>query len=138
MKKKLNNQSSIINHQLLNAGQALVTLLIFMVLGITVTTAAVTLVINNSISTTKAQQAAIVYSIAESGAENAVLRLLRNPFYTGETLEVGEGTAVITVTGTNPKIIRSVGTAGNFKRTIEIQATFTNNILTIQSWNEVQ
>lgn len=119
------------------AGQALVTLLIFMVIAITVTAAAVSLVIINSVSTSKTQQASLVYSVAESGAENGLLRLLRNPFYTGETLDVGEGTAVITVTGVNPKVITSVGTIGNFQRTIEIQVDFTNNIMTIQSWKEI-
>ena len=118
-------------------GQALVTLLIFMVIAITVTAAAVSLVVINSVSTSKTQQASLVYSVAESGAENGLLRLLRNPFYTGETLSVGDGEAVITVTGTNPKIITSVGTIGNFKRTIEIQVDFTNNIMTIQSWKEI-
>jgi hypothetical protein len=118
-------------------GQALVTLLIFMVIAVTVTAAAVSLVIINSVSTSKTQQAALVYSVAESGAENAVLRLLRNPFYTGETLAIGDGTAVITVTGTNPKIITSTGTIGTFKRTIEIQVSLTNNIMTIQSWKEI-
>lgn len=129
------HSSFIIHHS--NRGQALVTLLIFMVIAVTVTAAAVSLVIINSVSTSKTQQASVVYSVAESGAENGILRLLRNPFYTGETLPVGDGTAVITVTGTNPKIIRSTGTIGNFKRTIEIQVGLTNNIMTIQSWKEI-
>lgn len=118
-------------------GQTLVTLLIFMVIGITITTAAVMMAITNSQNVTKFQEGMIAFQIAESGAENAVIRLLRDPNYTGETLTVGTGTAVITVTGTTTKTITSSGTNGSYLRKIQIVVGYVNNILTITSWQEV-
>lgn len=120
-----------------NKGNSLITLLIFMVIGITITTAAVMMTISNSQNTTKFQEGMIAFQVAESGAENAIIRLLRDPNYTGETLTVGTGTAVITVTGTTTKTITSSGTNNNYLRKVQIVASYVNNILTITSWQEV-
>ena len=122
-------------HKIQN-GQALVTLLFFMIVSITITTAAVMIVVTNSIGASKIQQGEIGFSVAESGMENALIRLLRNPSYSGETLDVGNGEAIITVSGTSPIIITSEGFEGNFKRTIEVQAQYVNSILTVTSWKE--
>lgn len=120
----------------LHKGQTLVTLLIFMVIGITITSAAVILTITNSQNITRFQEGLIAYQIAESGAENAVIRLLRDPSYTGETLTVGEGTATITVSGSSTKTITSVGVNGRYYRRIQVVASYVNNVFTITSWQE--
>lgn len=117
-------------------GQALTALLIFTAIAITVITATVMLSVANATSASTTELGAQVYGIAESGAENALLRLLRDPSYTGETLTIGDGQATMTVTGDNPKTIASVGTLGSFRREIRVVATLTNGILSIQSWRE--
>lgn len=119
-------------------GAALITLLFFTVIATTVTGAAVVILLVNSLSGTKFQQGTIAYDIAQTGVENAKLRLLRNPDYTGETLPVGDGNAEIVVTkdGTNYTIL-STGTIGNFKRQIEVEATYNNSLLVITSTEEV-
>jgi len=127
-------KQSVLKH---NKGQAVVTLLVFMVMGITITTAGVILIVNNSRLTSAFQESLIARQIAESGAENAMIRLLRDPSYTGETLAVGAGTAVITVTGTNPVTIESVGTNGNYIRKIQVIASDIDNMLTPTSWEEI-
>lgn len=121
----------------LESGQTLITLLFFMIIALTITSATVTILLINIKSTTKLEQGTLTYYIAESGIENAILRLLRDPNYTGETLPVGLGTATVTVTGADPKTIRSTGTLDNFSRIVEAQVGYTNNILTITSWKEV-
>lgn len=123
-------------------GQALITLLFFAIIGITVTSAAVVILLVNSIAGSKFQQGIIAYHIAQSGAENAVLRLLRNPSYTGEVnLAIGNGEADITVTGdgsgVNPFIITSTGQTGNFVRIIEVRATYIDNLLTVTQEREL-
>ena len=120
-----------------NRGQTLVTLLIFMVIAITVTSAAVVLTITDSQNANRFQEGLIAFQVAESGAENAMIRFLRDPNYAGETLAVGSGTATITVTGTNPKIITSAGVNGNYLRKIQVTLDNTNNILSITSWQEI-
>ncbi|HWY79798.1 MAG TPA: hypothetical protein VNW29_05580 [Candidatus Sulfotelmatobacter sp.] len=122
-------------------GQALITLLFFTVIGITVTSAAVVMILVNSLSGTKQQQGDIAYNIAQSGAENGLLRLLRDPSYTGETVTVGSGTATISVSGTgstgNPYVILSKGVTGVFLREVQIMATYQNSLLTVTSRGEV-
>lgn len=122
-------------------GQALITLLFFIIISITVTSAAVVMVLVSSLSGMKFQQGELAYEIAQSGADNAVLRLLRNPSYTGEVLPIGAGTATIQVTGTgsggDPFVITSTGTTGNFVRKIQISATYNNNLLTPSDPKEV-
>ncbi len=118
-------------------GQALITLLFFSVIAITVTAAAVVILMNNVLSGSKFQQGSIAYGIAQTGIENAKLRLLRDPNYTGETLPVGNGSAVITVSknGTNYTIL-SKGQIGYFMRQITVQATYSNNLFTVTSTQE--
>ncbi len=124
-------------------GQALITLLFFMIIGLTITSAAIVMILVNSNSGTRQQQGELAYQVAQSGSENALLRVLRTPppSYAGETLTIGQGEAVIVVggngTSVSPYIITSTGTVGNYKRTVEVQATYVNNLLTVTSEREV-
>lgn len=121
-----------------NSGQTLVVLLVFMVVAITVISAAVVVTVISSQSTSIFSLGEGAFAISESGAENALMRLLRDPDYSGETLVVGNGTAIISVSNNgNNKIITSVGINGNYTRTIEIVTSYTNNVLTITSWREI-
>ena len=119
------------------AGQALVPLLIFVMMGIVVTTFTVILVINNSFSASIYQQGTKALSVAESGVENAMMRLLRDPDYSGETLNVGGGQAIVTVVGTSSVTITSQGSFNQHQRTIVVEATQTTGIYTITSWQEI-
>ena len=78
------------------------------------------LTITNSIASSTYALGNQAYSVAESGAENAIIRLLRDKAYVGETLAVGDNTATITVSGINPYVIISAGRAGNFVRKVEV------------------
>ncbi len=122
-------------------GQALITLLFFTVIGVTVTSAAVVMIFVNSLSGTKQQQGEMAYEIAQSGAENGLIRLLRDPTYKGETLPVGSGSATITITGSgtnlDPYVIVSKGTNGIFVRDVQVKATYQNNSLSVTGRKEV-
>jgi hypothetical protein len=122
-------------------GQALITLLFFTVIGITITSATIVMMYVNSISGTRLQEGEIAYQVAQSGVENGMIRLLRNPSYTGETLPVGSGSATITASGSgivsDPYIITSTGRVGNFIRKVEVRATYLNNLLQVQSQKEI-
>lgn len=74
---------------------------------------------------------------SESGIENALLRLIRNPDYAGETLQVGDISVVITVTGTTPKTITAVSTYENTEFISQATATYVQNQLTVTSWRTV-
>ncbi|HEX8932441.1 MAG TPA: hypothetical protein VF810_04760 [Patescibacteria group bacterium] len=119
-------------------GQALISLLFFTVIATTITSAAVIILIVNSLNGAKFQQGNIAYEIAQTGIENAKLRLLRNPSYAGETLPVGNGSVTITVTqnGNNYTIL-SKGTIGNFTRQIQLQATYNNSLFVVTPQQEL-
>jgi len=122
-------------------GQALITLLFFTVIGVTVTSAAVAMVLVNSLGGTKQQQGEVAYEIAQSGADNGLLRLLRDPTYTGETVMLGNGSATISVTGngsvTTPFVILSKGATGTYLREVQVTATYQNSLLAVLSRKEV-
>jgi len=113
-----------------------------MIIGITVTSAAVVLMYVNAVSGSKQQDGEVAYQAALSGAENAKIRLLRNPSYTGESnLSIGSGSATIAVTGSgtsgDPYVITSTGTMGNFVRKVQMQATYVNNFFSVSSEKEI-
>ncbi|MBI2641878.1 hypothetical protein HYW87_04815 [Candidatus Roizmanbacteria bacterium] len=119
------------------SGQTLVTLVFFMGIAMTIIASAAIILFINAQGVTKFQEGMSAYYIAESGIENAILRLLRNPSYAGETLNLDSGVATVQVVNRNPIAITSVGKVGNFVRKIEATASYTNNILTITSWKEI-
>ena len=91
----------------------------------------------NSLTITRTQEGILTDEMAESGAENALLRLLRDPSYTGETLTIDTGTVTVVVTGAATKTITSTATSGNFVRKVQVVAGYTNGIFSITSWQEV-
>ncbi|MGI8419812.1 MAG: hypothetical protein ACR2LN_04160 [Candidatus Levyibacteriota bacterium] len=130
------------NNIFIPRGQALITLLFFTIIGITATSAAVVMILVNSLSGTKQQQGEIAYEIAQSGADDGLIRLLRDPTnYSGETLNVGSGSATIIKNGSgtasDPYIIMSKGQLGVFTREIQVSATYQNNLLQVTSRKEV-
>ena len=121
-------------------GQALVTLLVFIAVATTITAAATTVTLINSQTTGKFAQGESAFTIAQTGADNAILRILRDPngTYTGEgPITIGSGTATITVGGSSVKTITAEGKDGNFIRKIQVVGTFVNNTFTVSSWDLV-
>lgn len=119
------------------SGQALVTLLFFTVIAIIVTSAAVTVMVLNLQGASSLEQGTDAYALAESGAENVLIRLLRDPAYTGETMYLADGQVTATVSGSAVKIATVSAVSGTSQRKIEVRAVYNNYIYTVQSWKEV-
>lgn len=118
-------------------GQALIALLSFIIISVTVISAAVIILVTNTLGSSKVELGASAYSLAQSGAENAFLRLLRNPSYFGEQITTPDGTTNISVQGTNPYTIYSSGKVNNFVRRIRVTVTNVGGKLTITEWKEL-
>lgn len=118
------------------AGQALVPLLIFVVVGMMMISFTVSLVVVNSQNARTYLVGEQALSIAEAGIENAMMRLLRNGTYTGETLTVGSGQTVVTVSGTQPYVITSTATLNQQTRTIVVTASRSAGLFRVVSWQE--
>lgn len=123
-------------HQWNQRGQALVILLFYMIIAILITTTAVAVIVSNSLSVTRTEEAIHALEMAEAGAENGLVRLLRDTNYAGETMTIDGGVVIITVTGTDTKTMTSVGTVGMFSRTVAVGVTITNGVLAVVSWAE--
>src|SRR5215469_1202504 len=109
----------------MNKGQALITLLFFVVIAMSVTSAAVGMILISSQSGSDIESGFLAFQVARSGAENAKLRLLRDPTYTGETLTVDGGTSVIQVSQAGGiYTVTSTGTMGNFMKKFQMTLTY--------------
>jgi type II secretory pathway component PulK len=115
-------------------GQAVITLLFFVAISVAIITAMSFIVFNNITAGANIEQGAVAYYAAETGAENALLRLLRDPDYAGETMIVDDSTVEIEV---DAGVITSTATFENSVRKIEVQTVYNNNVLTISSWREI-
>lgn len=120
-----------------NKGQALVALLFFVLMGMTISVAATFIIASNSLSVTKVGLGVTARQLADTGAENALIKLLRDDTYQGENFSIGEDTVTVKVTGGATKLIESQGMTGNFVRKVEVIVSYTNNILRVTSWKEV-
>lgn len=120
---------------------ALITVLIFGAVAIIVITFGVTLMVIQTDSVRQFFNAQKALTIAESGMENALLRLLRNPNYSGEILTLPNGTATIIVNnnGSN-KTVTVTADTGNLvssTRTIEAVVIEENGRSIVESWKEL-
>lgn len=116
------------------SGQALVVLLMFTTVATMVGIAATLLSSYALGATTRVELSQSATDVSESGMENALIRLLRDPFYSGETLTLPDGVATITVTGASTKTITSVGKVGDFIHTVTATVTYTNGVYAVTSW----
>jgi len=127
-------KNNTINYE---SGHTLVTILVFTVVALAVVTASVNAIITITRSTAVLERHIIVTQAAESGIENAILRLLRDPSYNGEILTINDITVIITLAGSDPKVISASSQYFGEKQTIEVTVTYNENRLTISSWNYV-
>jgi len=107
-----------------------------MLVAMTVTIAAIAITIINLQTNDGFVSGELALQNAQSGVENSLIQLERNPSYSGETMTLSNGTATITVSGSGTLTIVSIGAAGNFKRTVTATATDTANVITITGWSE--
>lgn len=119
------------------SGYMLTALLVFLVVIIVVTTTSVLVSVSSLRSETYFDFGSEALAAADSGAENAILRLLRDPTYLGETLQVGNTDVIITVVGSAPQVVTVVADSGSFERTVEVRLQRVDGMLQVTSWKEL-
>ncbi len=125
-------------HLYTSSGQAVITVIFIAVIGMFISTGAIFSVANALESSSIQELGSSAFQAAESGIEYGVLRLMRDPTYTGGTMSVGSsGTCTVTITGSPEMTIQSIGTVGSVSRKIVATAHYNNLILVIDSWKEV-
>lgn len=121
-------------------GQTLITLLFIMVIGLTVTASAALIIIINASSASTLEQGTQTFYLGESGAEDSLLRIIRDPSYEGGSFTVdSKEISSRIVTGLNNSFeITSTGSASQNIRTIKVNTLYNNNVLEIESWKELE
>jgi len=119
------------------SGQTLVALLFFIMIGIIATGATTIILFTNLLSGQRFENAETVRQAVDAGGENALLQLLRDQNYVGETLNINDNEVVINVSGSTTKTINVTSTDGSFERKIVIIASLINNVLTVNSWQTI-
>ncbi|HOZ03438.1 MAG TPA: hypothetical protein PKX78_03010 [Candidatus Woesebacteria bacterium] len=123
-------------------GFALVTVIVFSAVAMLIITAGVSL----SLITTQSNQAfnagQRALALAEAGAEEAILKLIRNPEYTGETigadvLNIDGGTAIINISdNAGIKVITVDGQVVGAKRRVVVEVDDSSGMMVVNSWQE--
>jgi len=127
--------SRVHNHQ---SGSILTALIVFVAIGLLITTSATVLLADQMLLGERDARSASLLYTAESGAENAILRLLRDPSYTGETLLTPDGQAVeITVQTGPPIVITSRAETAGLSRAVQIELTRQSGVLEVLSWQQI-
>ena len=121
--------------------QTLVSLLIIIAISIIIITTVLGLMMSNLINTSSVEQSTELKLAAESGMENGLLRLLRDPSYSGETLTsaINGYTTTITVSGDSVnKTLISTASSLTFQKKILVKITYNNNQMVINLWQDSQ
>lgn len=119
------------------SGYMLTALLVFLVVIIIITTTSVMVSVSSLRSQTYFDAGSEALAAADSGAENAILRLLRDPGYSGETMQIGNSEVVIAVAGSSPQVITAVADSGSFERTVRVELERVDGMLEVTSWKEL-
>lgn len=126
-------------------GQSLISLLFFMLIGITVISAATIILTTDILTASTSEQSTMSYYAAEGGIEDALLRTLRNPTLVTSspyTITTSDGTALVTIQntisgGTITDTITSIGTSGSTTRKIQAITGYVGGKRTVTSWKEM-
>jgi len=122
-------------------GQAMIAILLVLALAIIfINTAAVIYLTETDFSFNSRKSNEIYYN-TESGLENAILQLLRQPNYSGESLTFDDSNVTINVTagpGGNQKTITATGKSNSnkFIRILTSIVEINNRLLNLVSWRE--
>lgn len=122
----------------MNKGQAIPTLLFFLIVGTTIASATAVVMAVNLLSTSRINQGMVALSAAEAGVENAILMLLRDPAFSETQLTIDDIKVKIKVESSGSRrTVISEAVRDNLRRTVEVEAEFKDEKLHTTSWQEV-
>lgn len=84
------------------------------------------------------QKGGETFAVADGCAEEALRHLRINTSYTGDTLSLGGGSCIISIsTAGADRTITVTSTIGDFNKSLEINLTLSGDVITINSWSEI-
>jgi len=124
-------------HHKKQKGQALIMVILIGIIALIAVVSAATLVISELKKNTTVSFGVSQYQITYGALENALMRVLRDPNYTGETVTLATSTCIITVSGSSPKTVEARCSDGTYSRKINATATFTGGVMAVSGISEV-
>lgn len=118
-------------------GQALIMIILIGMIALLAVISATTLVISELKKNIATAYGVSQYEITYGALENAFMRLLRNPNYTGETVVLSGSTCYITVTGASTKTVEARCSNGSYVRKIEATVVFANGLMSVSGITEL-
>ena len=117
----------------------MVTVLFICIIGVSIMTGAMYGVYNAIGLSSESELGLLARSSAETGIENALIRYIRDPSYTGETMQLDDDRSVIITAGGTPKTtITATGSVGSVTRRIQAIVYYNNDgVFTIESWSDI-
>lgn len=122
-----------------DSGQILTSVLVFMAFGLSVIALSATLTIINIQNTGKLSRSEQASVYAEAGAEEAILRLIRDPGYSGGTLALSSDATIAIQIATNDtsRTVTSTATYSGFTKKIQAVVSLANSKATLISWKQI-
>lgn len=118
-------------------GQALIMVILIGMIALIAVVSSTTLVVGELKKNTIATVGIAQYHVTYGALENAFIRLLRDPNYSGETLTLSPSTCYITVAGASTKTVVARCTDGTYVRKIQATVTFSSAIMSVSAISEI-
>jgi len=119
-------------------GQALIPLLIIIVIILGLGTTAIELAIGRMIISRFSFDEIKSFYTVETAMENAFLKILRNPAYLGEDLQINDASCTIEVSVTLPKVVNATCDNGRQVRKMEAEASFVDGVMVVENIREIE
>jgi len=90
-------------------------------------------------SSFKLRQSTQALATTDSYIQNAIIKIIRDPNYTGETLTLTSGQVIIEVTGDAPKniLVKSTNLQNDILRQLSVDVNFaTDGAVSVSNWGE--
>jgi hypothetical protein len=132
-------RAKIVNHKF-KEGQALIGVLAVIAVSIVLVSSLMMNSLISADSSLKLRQSSIAISAADSYMQNALIKIIRDPNYTGETLTLDNGRVIIEVTGDNPKnvSIKSINSQNDILRQLSADVGYNaSGAISVSNWTEI-
>ena len=115
-------------------GHVLIVVLLLMMVGIFTITMATSLIITTSQSHASRMEADSLRTAADSGVENAILNIRRNPGYTGGSTTIDGAVVNTSVVAGADYTITATASSGLRRQAFRVKVARTNGILSVTDW----
>ncbi|MFC1727003.1 hypothetical protein ACFL0Y_00600 [Patescibacteria group bacterium] len=121
-----------------NQGQALIPILIILLIILTVGAGSLYLSLGSLLLSSSSSTGEKVLVSVEGAVENGLMRILRNPNYSGESLQVAAMPCTIDISGLNPWTMTAQCDSGQAIRRLQAEVNFIDGEMIVSNLQEIE